>query len=100
MIDPHKGVANLSMKSLFIICDIFLGFVTSPSSLDTNLKSFCSRSSVVQLVSQFVSEPRRPYLNDVHRIIHYLHGIVDKGLFYSSPLQITAYIDAKSHTVN
>lgn len=49
---------------------------------------------VVQLVSQFVSNPHRPHLTAVHCIVRYLCGRSDKGLFYSSrSLHLTAYAD-------
>uniref|UniRef100_A0A2N9GK30 Integrase catalytic domain-containing protein n=1 Tax=Fagus sylvatica TaxID=28930 RepID=A0A2N9GK30_FAGSY len=50
----------------------------------------------VQLVSQFVSDPRRLHLTALHRIIRYLRSTSDLGLpYYKSALpQLQAYSDA------
>uniref|UniRef100_A0A2N9EH95 CCHC-type domain-containing protein n=1 Tax=Fagus sylvatica TaxID=28930 RepID=A0A2N9EH95_FAGSY len=49
----------------------------------------------VQLVSQFVSDPRRLHLTALHRIIRYLRSTFDLGLpYYKSALpQLQAYSD-------
>ncbi|GKV20452.1 hypothetical protein SLEP1_g30576 [Rubroshorea leprosula] len=51
---------------------------------------------VVQVVSQFVVDPRRLHLTAVLRIIRYLHGTISRGLFFSSHpcMQLQAYADA------
>lgn len=41
-------------------------------------------SFVVQVVNQFVSQPRRPHLLALYRIIHYLKDTCDQGLFFPS----------------
>lgn len=50
----------------------------------------------VQLVSQFVSDPRRLHLTAVHRIIRYLRSTPMHGLLYlhKSPLHLRAFSDA------
>ncbi|XP_074323327.1 secreted RxLR effector protein 161-like [Apium graveolens] len=50
----------------------------------------------VQLVSQFVSDPRRLHLTAVHRIICYFRSTPTRGLFFSntSPLDLRAFSDA------
>lgn len=50
----------------------------------------------VQLVSQFVSDPRRLHLTVVHRIIRYLRSTPMHGLLYlhKSPLELRAFSDA------
>eukprot|EP00257_Ricinus_communis_P023387 XP_015583359.1 uncharacterized protein LOC107262389 [Ricinus communis] len=53
-------------------------------------------SFAVQVVSQFVSQPRRHHLSTVHRILRYFKGTCDCGLFFpsnNSPTLI-AYADA------
>ena len=39
---------------------------------------------VVQVGSQFVSNPHKNHLTAVHHILHYIRGTTHKGLFYSS----------------
>ncbi|XP_021644240.2 uncharacterized mitochondrial protein AtMg00810-like [Hevea brasiliensis] len=53
-------------------------------------------SYVVQVVSQFMSDPRRLHLTIVHRIIRYLKGTMRQGLFFpsNSSLQLVAFADA------
>ena len=50
----------------------------------------------VQLMSQFVSDPRQLHLSAVHRIIRYLRSTPTMGLSYftDSPLQLQAFSDA------
>ncbi|GKV33750.1 hypothetical protein SLEP1_g42213 [Rubroshorea leprosula] len=50
----------------------------------------------VQVVSQFVADPRRLHLTAVLRIIRYLRGTISRGLFFSSHpcMQLQAYADA------
>ena len=53
-------------------------------------------SFVVQQVSQFMQSPRYLQLVTVRRIIQYLLGSSDRGLFYpaGSPLRLVAFSDA------
>ena len=53
-------------------------------------------SHAVQAVSQFISHPHKPHLQAVYRILRYVKGTRDRGLFYpsTSSLQLTAYADA------
>ncbi|XP_059630984.1 uncharacterized mitochondrial protein AtMg00810-like [Cornus florida] len=53
-------------------------------------------SHAVQIVSQFVSNPHKPHLAAVHRILCYIQGTMDRGLFYSSTssLELRCYADA------
>lgn len=53
-------------------------------------------SYVVQLKSQFVSDPRQLHLSVVHRVIRYLQSTPTMGLSYltDSPLQLQAFSDA------
>ncbi|GKV06593.1 hypothetical protein SLEP1_g18466 [Rubroshorea leprosula] len=50
----------------------------------------------MQVVSQFVADPRWLHLTAVLRIIRYLHGTISRGLFFSSHpcMQLQAYADA------
>ncbi|XP_074352878.1 secreted RxLR effector protein 161-like [Apium graveolens] len=50
----------------------------------------------VQLVSQFVSDPRRLYFTTVHCIIRYLCSTPARGMFFlnTSPLDLRAFSDA------
>lgn len=46
-------------------------------------------------VSQFVSNPHRPHLGAVYRILRYIPGTNDKELCYpSSSLRLMTYADA------
>ena len=51
---------------------------------------------VVQVVSQFVSQPQRHHLLALHRIIRYLKGTSDRELFFPSNTTLTlkAFSDA------
>ena len=51
---------------------------------------------VVQVVSQFVSNPHKNHLIVVHRNLRYISGTAHKELFYSSsfPLCLKSYADA------
>ncbi|XP_019104832.1 uncharacterized mitochondrial protein AtMg00810-like [Beta vulgaris subsp. vulgaris] len=52
-------------------------------------------SYVVQQLSQFLSDPRTPHLNDAMYVIRYLKGTIDHGLLYDhNDLQLQAYSDA------
>jgi len=53
-------------------------------------------SYAVHQVNQFISSPRHLYLAAVWRIIHYLYGSPNRGLFFptSSSFQLVAYSDA------
>lgn len=41
-------------------------------------------SHAIQIVSEFVSNPHKPHLIAVHRILLYIRGTFDHGLFYFS----------------
>lgn len=45
----------------------------------------------VQIVGQFVLNPNEIHFTFVHRIICDLRGIIDKGLFYSSPFPLCLF---------
>ena len=47
----------------------------------------------LQVVSQFVRNPHKNHLSAVHRLLRYIKGTVDRGLFYSSssPLHLRGY---------
>ena len=53
-------------------------------------------SFVVQVVRQFVSQPRYHHLSVLHRIVRYLKGTSDRGLFFPSHTTLTlkAFSDA------
>ncbi|CAN0840831.1 Retrovirus-related Pol polyprotein from transposon TNT 1-94 [Linum grandiflorum] len=53
-------------------------------------------SYAVQIVSQFMSSPRKLHLNAVHRILRYLKGTPQVGIFFPSScsLSLTAFADA------
>ena len=53
-------------------------------------------SFVVQVVSQFVSQPRHHHLSALHQIICYLKGTSDRGIFFPSHTTLTlkAFSDA------
>lgn len=53
-------------------------------------------SHAVQTISQFISNPHTPHLHVVHRILRYIKGTLNRGLFYPSTnsLQLQAYADA------
>ncbi|KAB1219928.1 hypothetical protein CJ030_MR3G009570 [Morella rubra] len=50
----------------------------------------------MHLPSQFMSQPRQPYLTTGHRILRYVKGTLGQGLFFSvaSPLQLNGYCDS------
>ncbi|CAL1407000.1 unnamed protein product [Linum trigynum] len=50
----------------------------------------------VQIVSQFMAAPRIAHLDAVHRILHYLQGTRDVGLFLPSQgsLVLQAFSDS------
>ncbi|CAL1359250.1 unnamed protein product [Linum trigynum] len=51
---------------------------------------------VVQVVSQFMSSPRTLHMDAVHRILRYLKGTAQVGIYFpsSGDLSLTAYADA------
>lgn len=50
----------------------------------------------VQHLSQFVSSPKIPHMQAVMRLLGYLKGTINKGLFYpiQCHLQVTGFSDA------
>uniref|UniRef100_A0A2N9IEV6 GS catalytic domain-containing protein n=1 Tax=Fagus sylvatica TaxID=28930 RepID=A0A2N9IEV6_FAGSY len=75
--------------------------LTDDKQVDTPLEVYLTVTRpdiahAVQLVSQFVSDPRRLHLTALHRIIRYLRSTSDLGLpYYKSALpQLQAYSDA------
>ena len=53
-------------------------------------------SHIVHTVSQFVSNPHKPHIAAVLRILHYVKGTLHHGFFYPSgtSLHLSAYADA------
>ena len=58
-----------------------------------------SRPDIMQavcMVSRFQSDPKQSHLNAVHRILKYIQGTIDFGLWYphSNDFTLTGYTDA------
>jgi hypothetical protein len=51
---------------------------------------------VVNVVSQFIHDPRKPHMDDVERILRYLKSTPGKGILFSNNghLRVEGYTDA------
>ena len=59
----------------------------------------CTRSNItygVVIISWFMEEPRQPHLQVAKRILHYVSGTHDNGIFYtySNNFNLVGYIDS------
>ncbi|KAL5563525.1 hypothetical protein UlMin_033272 [Ulmus minor] len=80
-------------ETLFLSAMKIFGF--EQSLADYSL--FTKISFSVNTLSQFMQEPRKPYLEAVHRILHYLKGSLGQGLLFfpsDNDLGLIGYCDA------
>ena len=57
----------------------------------------CTRLDIaflVNLLTRFSSAPTRRHWNGLKHILHYLHGTIDLGLFYSNESTLKGYADS------
>lgn len=50
-------------------------------------------SFVVHTIAQFFTNPRKMHPTTAYRILRYIRGTVDEGLFYPLALVLSAYAD-------